>query len=154
MELALSLGDTPKPFTFLDKNPKIMSNKDIGFCMALGSAFSGRSDEKREIREGDDRREVIRDGRDSSDPPVQLDLLPFSPVPRNQPPAQLRFPWLADNCNVQFLLSAAYFANLSLCLFAKKPAERTDEKGKITPIPAFSANRSSDLVNIFSITVF
>ncbi|XP_041028744.1 homeobox-leucine zipper protein HOX11-like [Juglans microcarpa x Juglans regia] len=100
MELALSLGDTPKPFTFLDKTPK-MSSKDVGFCMGLGSAFSGRSDEKRETRQGEDRREVIRDEGErrllSSDPPVQLDLLPFSPVPRSQPPTQLRFPWLADN---------------------------------------------------------
>ncbi|KAF7144984.1 hypothetical protein RHSIM_Rhsim04G0096100 [Rhododendron simsii] len=33
--------------------------------------------------------------RGSSDEPVQLDLLPLCPVPRNQPvPSELRFPWL------------------------------------------------------------
>ncbi|KAB1222396.1 Homeobox-leucine zipper protein HAT14 [Morella rubra] len=99
MELALSLGDTPKPFSFLDNTPKI-SHKDLGFCMGLGSGFSGRSDDKKEACEAEDRRVVIRDEgerRVSSDPPLQLDLLPFSPVPRSQPPSQLRFPWLTDN---------------------------------------------------------
>lgn len=88
MELALSLGDAPKPFSFLDKTPK-MSNKDLGFCMGLGSSSGGRSDEKTDSRDGE--------RRVSSDPPLQLDLLPFSPVPRSQPPTQLRFPWLTDN---------------------------------------------------------
>ncbi|XP_059462676.1 homeobox-leucine zipper protein HOX11 [Corylus avellana] len=101
MELALSLGDAPKPFTFLDKTPKAVSNKDLGFCMGLGSGSGGSSDDKTVSREGDGRREVIRDEggerRVSSDPPVQLELLPFSPVPRSHPPTQLRFPWLTDN---------------------------------------------------------
>ncbi|KAF5474035.1 hypothetical protein F2P56_005976 [Juglans regia] len=101
MELALSLGDAPKPFAFLDKTTKMSnSGTTLGFCMGVGSGFSGRSDEKRDTREIGDRREVIRgegDKKISSDPPVQLDLLPFSPVPRSQPPAQLRFPWLTDN---------------------------------------------------------
>lgn len=99
MELALSLGDSPKPFTFLDKTSKI-SSKDLGFCMGLGGGFNGRSDEKTETRENEGRRGVSREEAErrlSSDPPVQLELLPFSPVPRNQPPAQLRFPWLTDN---------------------------------------------------------
>ncbi|KAK9986624.1 hypothetical protein SO802_031575 [Lithocarpus litseifolius] len=97
MELALSLGDAPKPFTFLDKTPKF-SNKDLGFCMGLGTSSGSRSsDEKtRETREseeddGDERRRV------SSDPPLQLDLLPFTPVLRTHQPSQLRFPWLTDN---------------------------------------------------------
>ncbi|KAE8661222.1 Homeobox-leucine zipper protein HAT14 [Hibiscus syriacus] len=38
------------------------------------------------LRKGEDEKKV------SSDPPLQLDLLPFSPVPR----PQLRLPWLAD----------------------------------------------------------
>jgi hypothetical protein len=102
MELALSLGDSPKPYAFLDKTTKI-SNKDLGFCMGLGSGSGGRSDEKTDSRDGEGRRrEVIRDEgerrRVSSDPPLQLELLPFSPVPRSQPPTQLRFPWLTDNC--------------------------------------------------------
>lgn len=110
MELALSLGDAPKPFTFLDKTTKI-SNNGLGFCMGVGSGFRGRSDEKIDIRVIGDRRDqlMIRgdeggDKRIPSDPPVQLDLLPFSPVPRNQPPALLRLPWLTDNCNAHFAL--------------------------------------------------
>ncbi|CAK9169954.1 unnamed protein product [Ilex paraguariensis] len=106
MELSLSLGDTPKPFIFLDKSQK-MVNKDLGFCMAtLGPLIiNGRSEDKgdagqshrhsktqRIIREEEDER------RGSSDHPlVHLDLFPFSPVLRNQLPSQLRFPLLTQN---------------------------------------------------------
>ncbi|XWS59268.1 hypothetical protein CRYUN_Cryun08bG0106800 [Craigia yunnanensis] len=96
MELALSLGYPSKPFSFLDKTPKL-SSKDLGFCMGLGNGF--RSQEKGDAFEGESRREASRDGDDkrvSSDPPLQLDLLPFSPVPRTQPSSHLRFPWLTD----------------------------------------------------------
>ncbi|OMO62974.1 hypothetical protein CCACVL1_22553 [Corchorus capsularis] len=106
MELALSLGDPSKPFSFLDKTPKLTS-KDLGFCMGLGNGFrsqekgkdgfeveskAGGGDQQQQqgFKDGDDQKRV------SSDPPLQLDLLPFSPVPRTQPP-QLRFPWLTDN---------------------------------------------------------
>ncbi|XP_012087786.1 homeobox-leucine zipper protein HAT14 isoform X2 [Jatropha curcas] len=86
MELALSLGDTSKPFKFLDINPTNISTKDLGFCMALGTGFNGKSHHS---GEGD---KVL-----PSDPPLQLDLLPFSPVPRQNPSSQIRFPWLTDN---------------------------------------------------------
>ncbi|KAK2989183.1 hypothetical protein RJ640_029375 [Escallonia rubra] len=103
MELALSLGEAQKPlFSFLDKSPQQLmvhaggSNKDLGFCMGLGG---GRRSEKDHQSNEDER----RSGSSSSDPPVQLDLLPFSPVPRGQPPAQPRFPWLAQNCKYPLL---------------------------------------------------
>ncbi|KAJ8900000.1 hypothetical protein K2173_024111 [Erythroxylum novogranatense] len=92
MELALSLGDTSKPFKFLDKAPKL-SSKDLGFCMGLGSGFGSRSSQEKL----DDARDERDQRRVSQDPPVQLDLLPFSPVPRRQPPSQIRIPWLTDN---------------------------------------------------------
>ncbi|XVE61275.1 hypothetical protein DITRI_Ditri06bG0026600 [Diplodiscus trichospermus] len=97
MELALSLGDPSKSFSFLDKTPKL-SSKDLGFCMGLGNGF--RSQEKGVAFESESKGEAGSDGDDkrvSSDPPLQLDLLPFSPVPRAQPASQLRFPWLTDN---------------------------------------------------------
>ncbi|XP_034907883.1 homeobox-leucine zipper protein HAT14 [Populus alba] len=96
MELALSLGDTSKPFKFLDKTPKL-SSKDLGFCMGLGSGFtaSTRSHDKLGSHENNHQED---DRRVSSDPPLQLVLLPFSPVPRrHQPPSKTRFPWLTDN---------------------------------------------------------
>ncbi|MBA0871844.1 hypothetical protein Goshw_000371 [Gossypium schwendimanii] len=94
MELALSLGDPSKPFPFLDKTAKL-SSKDLGFCMGLGNGFKSQGN-------GDDAFEgkISTDGdekRVSSDPPLQLDLLPFSPVPRPQSSSQLRLPWLTDN---------------------------------------------------------
>ena len=95
MELALSLGDTPKPFTFLDKAQKVV-NRDLGFCMGLGkgAADRGGDHQSRNSRESDGER------RGSSDPPVQLDLLPFSPVPRSQTSSsQLSFSWLTQHCN-------------------------------------------------------
>lgn len=100
MELALSLGDTSRPpFPFLDKTNKISAGGDLGFCMGLGTGFSpGRSQENGEGektgRNGDD----CRRSRFPADPPLQLDLLPFSPLPRSQqPPSQLRLPWLTHN---------------------------------------------------------
>ncbi|XWS43254.1 hypothetical protein CRYUN_Cryun16bG0087100 [Craigia yunnanensis] len=97
MEFALSLGDPPKPFSFLNKTPKL-SSKDLGFCIGLGNEF--RSKQKGDAFEGESRGEASRDGDDkrvSSDSPLQLDLLPFSPVPRTQPSSELRIPWLTDN---------------------------------------------------------
>ncbi|GMI71157.1 homeobox from Arabidopsis thaliana [Hibiscus trionum] len=76
MKLALSLGDPSKSFSFLDKTPKI-SSKDLGFCMGL--------------RNDGDNKWV------SSDPPLQLQLLPFSPVPRLHLSSPLSFPWLTHN---------------------------------------------------------
>ncbi|KAF8395927.1 hypothetical protein HHK36_019882 [Tetracentron sinense] len=82
MELGLSLGDSSKPLSFLEKTQKI-NNKGLGFCMGLGVGFNGREDE--EEKDGG------RD-RDQRDPHVQLDLL-LAPVPRN-PPSQ---PWPTEN---------------------------------------------------------
>ncbi|KAL2480500.1 Homeobox-leucine zipper protein HAT14 [Abeliophyllum distichum] len=88
MELALSLGETPKPFTFLDKSQKIVGN-DLGFCMALGeTSAEGKTIGKE--NEGEN--------KGSSDLPIQLDLMPFAPVPRSQTSFnKLHFPWLTDN---------------------------------------------------------
>jgi len=83
MELGLSLGDTPKlPFSFLDK-----PNKD-----PLPSFFStqGKASEEK---------------RGSSDPPIQLDLLPFTPVLRSpHPSSHLPIPWLTQPCNFLFTI--------------------------------------------------
>ncbi|KAL3632406.1 Homeobox-leucine zipper protein [Castilleja foliolosa] len=83
MELALSLGDTPKPFSFLEKSQNI-SGKDLGFCMAAG---------ENNVRY----KEPAGLSDSSSDPPVQLDLLPFSPVHKTQPSSnKFHFTWLND----------------------------------------------------------
>lgn len=78
MELALSLGDTPKlPISFLDK-----PTKD-----PLPSFFSTQQGKASEEKRG------------SSDPPIQLDLLPFSPVLRSpHPSSHLPIPWLTQPC--------------------------------------------------------
>lgn len=74
MELGLSLGDTPKPFSFLN-NPINLSSKNP-------------QDEKTSNIER----------RGSSDPPIQLNLLPFSPVLRSHPSSHLPIPWLSQPC--------------------------------------------------------
>ncbi|KAL9271072.1 Homeobox-leucine zipper protein HAT14-like protein [Drosera capensis] len=112
MELALSLGDTSKPFPFIDKpQPTTNTTNDLtGFCMTL--ALSGGSgdrggDEERVGSDEEAEEEEEEEKRVSEDavvlPPVsplQLDLLPFSPVPRTvaQGNGLPRFPWLAENC--------------------------------------------------------
>ncbi|KAL2923889.1 Homeobox-leucine zipper protein HAT14 [Bienertia sinuspersici] len=110
MELALSLG-----------NRGVENNNSVPFCM--GSSSSARSTAQNSVaaednnnnnhnssnnnnnsmKDDDDDHDQRRDdvgSSSSSDPsPLQqLDLLPFSPVPRpTQAPPPLRFPWLADN---------------------------------------------------------
>ncbi|XP_010534362.1 PREDICTED: homeobox-leucine zipper protein HAT14-like [Tarenaya hassleriana] len=105
MELALSLGDSTKQyFPFLDKQPTTMidpssssSDKDLGFCMGLDVGF-GRGSSSSSSSEGEkpappkysDRFRVSS----TTDPPLKLDLRPFSPVPRSN---QLHFPWPPEN---------------------------------------------------------
>ncbi|KAF2289487.1 hypothetical protein GH714_036592 [Hevea brasiliensis] len=99
MELALSLGDTSKPFKFLGQTTKI-STKDLGFCMGLGTGFTATPRSQDKVVDATLQGEAApaaAGSRISSDPPVQLDLLPFSPVPRRQTPSQIPFPWLSDN---------------------------------------------------------
>lgn len=99
MDLALSLGETPKPLKFLEKAQK--KKESIGFCMALeGPEHIIKGNSRSEILVGEEEEE---EKSGSSDPPVQLDLLPSSPVQHNiQPISQshLPFPWLTANCNL------------------------------------------------------
>ncbi|KAL6522387.1 homeobox-leucine zipper protein [Orobanche minor] len=95
MELGLSLGDPPKPFSFLEKSQKTLA-KDLGFCMALDNGDKNDGNYK-EPDFSDDRRHPIRDSS-SDPPPVQLDLLPFSPVHKSHPSSN-KFPfacWLNE----------------------------------------------------------
>ncbi|KAL6523204.1 Homeobox-leucine zipper protein [Orobanche gracilis] len=99
MELGLSLGDPPKTFPFLEKSQKTLG-KELGFCMALGNRDSIDIGEK---HDGHDKEPIFSDDRpridSSSDPsPVQLDLLPFSPVHKSHPSSD-KFPfacWLNE----------------------------------------------------------
>ncbi|KAI9154076.1 hypothetical protein LWI28_020620 [Acer negundo] len=58
-----------------------------------------REEEEEEEDDDDDHDDEDDTIRVSSDPPVQLDLLPFSPVPRphHQSSTHLRFPWLTHH---------------------------------------------------------
>jgi len=77
MELALSLGDTPKAFSLFE-NPTKLPNK--GFCIPLEEhGLAEKSSDQKS---------------DSSDPPIQLNLLPSTPVLHSQPSPLLRIPWL------------------------------------------------------------
>jgi homeobox-leucine zipper protein len=88
MELALSLGDTPKlPFSFLDK-----PTKD-----PLPNLFLTQQGKTLDLEK-----------RGSLDPPIQLDLLPFSPVLRSHhSSSHLPIPWLTQPCN--FLFKVLFF---------------------------------------------
>ncbi|KAF3449984.1 hypothetical protein FNV43_RR06063 [Rhamnella rubrinervis] len=112
MELGLSLGEAPKPFGFLEKPRDQVVNhsnkKGAGFCMALSigpSSISGgendqnQADHERQAQkqqqrgdddDGDDA-DVENDQSASTAPPVQLDLLPRTPVPRTH-----GFPWISS----------------------------------------------------------
>ncbi|XP_042513863.1 homeobox-leucine zipper protein HOX11 [Macadamia integrifolia] len=117
MELVLSLGEASKPFPFVEKTTARMNiNPGLGFCMALGvvgvnggDADDGEDDERGGSRDGEERKrkregEEREERRVSADPPLQLDLLPLVPVPRNPPSSsssssQMGFPWQTANGN-------------------------------------------------------
>lgn len=83
MELALSLGDASKAFSInLDKPSRIPNKDAAGFCIALGDGFSGKASEER--RGNHFTEEGVDERRGSSDPPLQLHLLPFTPLPTPQ----------------------------------------------------------------------
>ncbi|CAI0406628.1 unnamed protein product [Linum tenue] len=90
MELALSLGDASKPFKFLDKAAPTKDHH-LGFCMGLGGGGGGGG-------RGDDGRRMNASASTDPQTPLQLDLLPFSPVHRRPtaaaPASEARFPWL------------------------------------------------------------
>ncbi|EXC42166.1 Homeobox-leucine zipper protein HAT14 [Morus notabilis] len=116
MELGLSLGDPPKPFGFLEKHQRENDNKSSAFCMDLsigpsrtGEEGGGRAkeqEEPEELKEKEQqgiRNDVVciaqienvigNDNKPGSSPPVQLDLLPLSPVPRTTTTTTHGFPW-------------------------------------------------------------
>lgn len=102
----MSLGDTPKPFSLLDhhKRSQQQKMKDLGFCMGLGGTRNLEDLNMR--REKDDENGHRKTSSSSSSPPppppsppLQLDLLPFTPVLRSPPPPPSHrcFPWMSKN---------------------------------------------------------
>ncbi|KAF9597268.1 hypothetical protein IFM89_016409 [Coptis chinensis] len=103
MELGLSLGESSRTsFTFLDKgNTNKMNNKGFGFCMGLGLSSTLNASEAERKENGGNEREERNEKRVSAEcivtQPLQLDLLPLAPVPRNNSSQGL--PWLSENGN-------------------------------------------------------
>ncbi|KAI3507644.1 hypothetical protein L1887_22633 [Cichorium endivia] len=100
MELALSLGDTPKTISFADQSrsqqPKM---KELGFCMNVGSSSKIQDHQHKNFSDKKDDDKTNCSSSSSDQPPLQLDLLPFSPA-LNQapppPPSDRPFPWLSQ----------------------------------------------------------
>ncbi|PWA38302.1 Homeobox, conserved site-containing protein [Artemisia annua] len=97
MELALSLGDTPKPILPAGQSKsQQLKMKEVGFCMGLESSSQNQDHQQKNCSEkaNDDKTNYSS----SSDPPkLQLDLLPFSPSHQAPPPPTHRpFPWLSQ----------------------------------------------------------
>ena len=127
MELGLRLGDAPNsnnPFG-VRSIPSSSSLMALGFCVGLGhghghgygygsgsgsgSGFGRVHDEDgRDVKdedEDDDEKTIPGSGY-GLDPPVQLDLLPLSPVPRSshQSSSTLPFSCLSHRCKYTLLL--------------------------------------------------
>ena len=105
MELGLSLGDTPKPFRFVDKQrqpQRGLSRPDLGFCvdLSIGRTIAG---DKEGDEEKPNQREEESDGNE--DPPIQLDLLPRNPVQRNLTNPYQGFPWPSSENGKVFEIS-------------------------------------------------
>ncbi|KAJ6984305.1 homeobox-leucine zipper protein HOX11-like [Populus alba x Populus x berolinensis] len=108
MELGLSLGDaatTSKPFGFMEKSTQLTNKVTSGFCMGLSIGTNHTLQEEDEDKDDhklsnnidhnsdntDTRTATVQANKGtiltvdtSTDPPIQLDLLPNTPVPRNQ----------------------------------------------------------------------
>ncbi|KAJ7971431.1 Homeobox associated leucine zipper protein [Quillaja saponaria] len=144
MELALSLGDTPKPFSFLDKATK-MPNKDLGFCIALGNGLSKEmKNHSGSSSSHENERSSLRVS--SSDPPLQLDLLPFSPVPRTQqppPPSQLRIPWLSDTLGIERASSDGQTRRLDVSRLFPAEVQAVEEAEDGTALSSPNSSASS-----------
>ncbi|KAI3444943.1 hypothetical protein Pfo_001608 [Paulownia fortunei] len=120
MELGLSLGDASKPLGFLkeDNTPnqqqKPTKKSGLDFCMALGLNSPAVGNQEREKAQksqehdeegdgdgdGDDDQISQEDGSDDNqgETPVQLNLLPLAPVPRQIISSHLQsLPWSSDN---------------------------------------------------------
>ncbi|KAG9459823.1 hypothetical protein H6P81_004331 [Aristolochia fimbriata] len=112
MELGLSLGEAPKAFAFMDRSAATGS-KGLGFCMGLGVGL-GRREEGAERGFGEERdcgdEGTEREGRGSVERPVQLDLLPLAPVPR-QPHPQMGFAWQVDHGNSEASTTRGFDVN-------------------------------------------
>ncbi|GAV77620.1 Homeobox domain-containing protein/HALZ domain-containing protein [Cephalotus follicularis] len=83
MELGLSLGDASKPFGIMDKSREVVTTtKGVGFCMALsiGSNLIDHQQttevKKTKPSSDEDRHQISA----LNDPPIQLNLLPNTPV--------------------------------------------------------------------------
>nr|GEV28363.1 homeobox-leucine zipper protein HAT14-like [Tanacetum cinerariifolium] len=97
MELALSLGDTPKPILLSGQSKsQQLKMKEVGFCMGLESSSQNQDHQQKNYSEKAD--DDKTNYSSSSDPPkLQLDLLPFSPSHQVPPPPTHRpFPWLSQ----------------------------------------------------------
>lgn len=104
MELALSLGDTPKPILLAGQSKsQQLKMKEVGFCMGLESSGQNQDHQQKNCSEKADDDKINYSS--SSDPPkLQLDLLPFSPSHQAPPPPTHRpFPWLSQICKSNFL---------------------------------------------------
>ncbi|CAH1443464.1 unnamed protein product [Lactuca virosa] len=102
MELALSLGDAPKTISVADQSRSQQQKvKELGFCMNVGSSSASIKtpdhDQYKNFSEKNDDDKTNCSSSSSDQPPLQLDLLPFSPALNQSPPPPPSggrpFPW-------------------------------------------------------------
>lgn len=112
MELALSLGDAPKTISVADQSRSQQQKvKELGFCMNVGSSSASIKipdhDQYKNLSEKNDDDKTNCSSSSSDQPPLQLDLLPFSPALNQSPPPPPSggrpFPWLSQICKSHFL---------------------------------------------------
>ncbi|KAH0460099.1 hypothetical protein IEQ34_010762 [Dendrobium chrysotoxum] len=101
MELALSLGEPPaRPAEkIVGERGRPSTKLKLGFCMELGGGGERRGEEDEEEMGGDRNWEMEKreKRRRSVDSPVQLNLLPLVPLPRQE----MGFPWSTENRNLE-----------------------------------------------------
>ncbi|XP_073150705.1 uncharacterized protein [Henckelia pumila] len=139
MELGLSLGDTRKPFSLLHEKSQKMLGLDLGLiCMDnIGGSTTTGHHEETASSESDQR---------SSDPTVQLRLLPFSPLHTTHPPPsttyKFPFPWPNDHNNTSFV-------NSTEAVRGEKKCEEWVSSTKINNNKSYHHDETMDYFSIF-----
>ncbi|KAL2478457.1 Homeobox-leucine zipper protein HAT14 [Forsythia ovata] len=151
MELGLSLGDASKPVGFLTKNGASEQHKKngLGFCMELGLNTNGGNQElaeKSHENDGDDDDDDDQTSEDTrasmENTPIQLDLLPRAPVPRQTPSHLQPLPWSSDNGSSE---NGSISGNVGL-----RAAARGLEMNRLPPPPPAAAEEVSSANSVGS----
>ncbi|KAI4333199.1 hypothetical protein L6164_018037 [Bauhinia variegata] len=144
MELGLSLGESPKPLEFMEKPREASNHLGLGFNTTLSigpiSREKEQPDEEKVEKKENKSHEHHSLSPKSGNNPVQLDLLPHTPVvTARNPLSQLSFPWppLSENGSSAEVGSSR---GLEVNRLPSAPVPETEEGAAVSSSPNSAAS--------------